>query len=451
MLSIIVPALNESESLPKLFDEISQVAAANSLDVEVIFIDDGSKDDSWQVIDRLAQQDERVSGIRFRRNFGKAAALTAGMRAARGSTIMMMDADLQDDPVEIPRFLARLEEGADVVNGWKENRLDPWHKVYPSKVFNWLAGKMTGLRLHDHNCGFKLFRAEVAAEIRIYGELHRFIPVLAHARGFDVAEIPVHHRKREFGYSKYGVKRFVRGLLDLVTVKFLTGYGQRPQHMLGAFGLFSFFLGLLGVAYLGVVWMMMVAWERCRVGSAPDDDERLQHTLARADRDATVVGVFDRRHPLGSAGEVAGVAGGIDRLQYRARQRHLQRQNADDIRADHHRNSAGTRAIGSGTERVIRPDQPANCSPTTDLGTVDLVTRMSDSSRRPGRPNSAREVRLCSVDTTSDDASNNASTTADMHHDSHSGLAVSQAICPCWAINPPTEISSVGEFACVKF
>ena len=257
MLSIIVPALNESESLPKLFDEISQVCEQNSLEVEVIFVDDGSKDDSWEVIDRLAQKDERVSGIRFRRNFGKAAALTAGMRAARGTTIMMMDADLQDDPAEIPRFLTRLEEGADVVNGWKENRLDPWHKVYPSKVFNWLAGKLTGLRLHDHNCGFKLFRSEVAAEIRIYGELHRFIPVLAHARGFEVAEIPVHHRKREFGHSKYGVKRFVRGLLDLLTVKFLTGYGQRPQHMLGAFGLFFFFLGLVGVTYLGVVWMMM--------------------------------------------------------------------------------------------------------------------------------------------------------------------------------------------------
>lgn len=272
MLSIIVPVLNESESLPKLFEEISTVAKDASLEFELIFIDDGSKDDSWDIVQKLSSEDERVSGIRFRRNFGKAAALTAGMRAASGQVIMMMDADLQDDPVEIPRFLAKLEEGYDVVNGWKENRLDPWHKVYPSKVFNWLVGKLTGLRLHDHNCGFKLFRSEVAAEIRIYGELHRFISVLAHSRGFEVAEIPVHHRKREFGHSKYGVKRFVRGLLDLLTVKFLTGYGQRPQHMLGTFGLAFILLGMLGMSYLGVTWLLMNVFntmEPVAIGTRP--------------------------------------------------------------------------------------------------------------------------------------------------------------------------------------
>ena len=209
MLSIMIPVLNESESLPQLYQEICDTSQQHNIDLEVIFIDDGSSDRSWEIISGLAAKDGRVSGIRFRRNFAKAAALTAGMRAARGSVIMMMDADLQDNPKEIPRFLEKLNEGYDVVNGWKERRLDPWHKVYPSKVFNWMIAKLTGLQLHDHNCGFKLFRKEVAAEIRIYGELHRFIPVLADARGFKVTEIPVHHRERQHGHSKYGVRRFL--------------------------------------------------------------------------------------------------------------------------------------------------------------------------------------------------------------------------------------------------
>lgn len=256
MLSIIVPVFNEEESLRELLREICESCEANSIEFEVIFIDDGSNDSSWNVIDDLAARDERVSGIRFRRNFAKAAALTAGMRAARGSSIMMMDADLQDDPAEIPQFLAKRDEGYDVVNGWKQRRLDPWHKVYPSKVFNWLVGRLTGLKLHDHNCGLKLFRSEVAREIRIYGELHRFIAVLAHARGFKVTEIPVNHRPRQHGHSKYGVRRFLRGFLDLLTVKFLTGFGQRPQHMLGAGGLFFLVLGFLGLGYLGVIWLL---------------------------------------------------------------------------------------------------------------------------------------------------------------------------------------------------
>ena len=257
MLSIIVPVLNEAESLPELYTEICESAEKNSIDLEIVFVDDGSRDESWIVIADLAKRDERVQGIRFRRNFGKAAALTAAMRAARGEYIMMMDADLQDDPAEIPRFMAKLGDGFDVVNGWKQKRLDPWHKVYPSKVFNWMIGRLTGLHLHDHNCGLKLFRAAVAREIRIYGELHRFIPVLAHARGFHVTEISVNHRERQFGHSKYGVRRFLRGLLDLITVKFLTGFGQRPQHMLGAFGLFFFGMGMLGLSWLALSWVLM--------------------------------------------------------------------------------------------------------------------------------------------------------------------------------------------------
>ena len=256
-LSILVPVLNEEESLAELVRQIDAVAGASGIDLEVVFVDDGSTDGSWPLIESLAKGDPRVSGIRFRRNFGKAAALTAGMQAACGDVLMTMDADLQDDPAEIPAFLAKLDDGFDVVNGWKRRRLDPWHKVYPSKVFNWLVGRLTGLRLHDHNCGLKAFRAEVADELDLYGELHRFVPVLAYARGFAVAELPVNHRPREFGHSKYGMRRFLRGFLDLLTVAFLTGYGQRPQHLLGAFGLVCFGIGVAGLGFLALLWLLM--------------------------------------------------------------------------------------------------------------------------------------------------------------------------------------------------
>lgn len=252
----MVPVFNEAGSLQELHREISTVCDANQISFELIFIDDGSTDASWSVISELITADDRVRGIRFRRNFAKAAALTAGMRAARGSLIMMMDADLQDDPVEIPKFLEKIKEGYDVVNGWKQRRLDPWHKVYPSKLFNKSVGWLTGLKLHDHNCGFKLFRAEVTREIRIYGELHRFIAVLADAKGFRVAELPVHHRARQHGQSKYGMRRFFRGFLDLLTVKFLTGFGQRPQHMLGAIGLVFLVIGFVGLNYLFFIWCL---------------------------------------------------------------------------------------------------------------------------------------------------------------------------------------------------
>lgn len=255
-LSLVIPMLNESESLLELTHEI--VAACEKADIsfEILFVDDGSTDDSWSIVREASKLDERVSGIRFRRNFGKAAALTAGMRAADGEYVMMMDADLQDDPAEIPKFIEKLESGFDVVNGWKQRRLDPWHKVYPSKVFNWMIGSLTGLKLHDHNCGLKLFRREVTHEVRIYGELHRFIPVLAHSRGFRVTELAVNHRERQFGHSKYGIRRFVRGFLDLLTVKFLTGFGTRPQHLLGSMGLLMFGLGAFGLSALGFVWLL---------------------------------------------------------------------------------------------------------------------------------------------------------------------------------------------------
>ncbi|MEX1229686.1 MAG: glycosyltransferase family 2 protein [Planctomycetaceae bacterium] len=272
MLSIVVPVLNEAASLRELHEEIQTACAAHQIDFELIFVDDGSTDDSWTIIKDLANNDRRVSSLRFRRNFGKAAALTAGLRMARGELCLMMDADLQDDPAEIPGMIAQLNSGYDVVNGWKKHRLDPWHKVYPSKVFNGLVGWLTGLKLHDHNCGLKLFRREVANEIKLYGELHRFIPVLAHARGFRVTEVAVHHRPRKHGHSKYGVRRFLRGFLDLLTVKFLTGFGQRPQHILGAFGLGFFLLGLCGASYLGLLWLMMNVGgviEKAPIGSRP--------------------------------------------------------------------------------------------------------------------------------------------------------------------------------------
>jgi glycosyltransferase involved in cell wall biosynthesis len=254
MLSIIVPVYDEQDSLETLHRQIVEAGAQLGEPIEIIFVDDGSKDGSWKVIGALAARDPAVSGVRFRRNFGKAAALTGGLRTAKGDLILTIDADLQDDPAEIPRMIARLREGFDVVNGWKQRRLDPWHKVYPSLVFNALVSTITGLKLHDHNCGLKMFRSEVAGEIRLYGELHRFIPVLAHARGFRVTELPVNHRPRRFGHSKYGVRRFARGFLDLLTVKFLTGFGERPQHILGGFGLLFFAIGFLGLSFLGAVW-----------------------------------------------------------------------------------------------------------------------------------------------------------------------------------------------------
>ena len=256
MLSTVIPVYNEAESLECLYRELDEVAAAAGYELDLIFVDDGSTDGSWEVISRLAAADRRVRGFRFRRNFGKAAALSAGFQAARGELVMTLDADLQDDPHEIPRFLAEMQRQLDVVSGWKQVRYDPWHKVWPSRVFNWMVSQLTGVKLHDHNCGMKCYRREIFREVRLYGELHRFVPVLAHARGFRVGEIAIAHRPRRFGHSKYGIRRFIRGFLDLLTVKFLTGFGQRPQHALGAFGLGCFVLGFSGLIYLAVYWLI---------------------------------------------------------------------------------------------------------------------------------------------------------------------------------------------------
>lgn len=254
MISVVIPALDEALSLEELHRELDEVARARGYELQIIIIDDGSTDGTWDVIDRLARQDSRVLGIRFRRNFGKAAALSAGFDAAVGEVIVTMDADLQDDPAELPSLLAKLEEGFDVVSGWKLPRHDPWHKVWPSRVFNALVSRMTGVRLHDHNCGLKCFRREVINEVRLYGELHRFVPVLAAARGFRVGEIVVQHRPRVSGRSKYGWSRIPKGLLDLLTVRFITRFGQRPQHWLGMGALASLALGIFGMGYLAIIW-----------------------------------------------------------------------------------------------------------------------------------------------------------------------------------------------------
>jgi glycosyltransferase involved in cell wall biosynthesis len=260
MISIVIPVFNEEESLAILYDEIAAGLRPTETGYEVLFVDDGSRDRSWEVIRDLADKHFQVRGLRFRRNFGKAAALSAGFAAATGDTVLTLDADLQDDPAEIPNFMQAMAHGHDVVSGWKKTRHDPWHKVWPSRVFNFFVSWLTGVKLHDHNCGMKCYRSEIFHEIRLYGELHRFIPVLAAARGFRVGELAIKHRPRRFGHSKYGVRRFVKGFLDLLTVKFLTGFSQRPQHVLGTAGLFSFVLGAAGLGWLLVTWFLRLWW-----------------------------------------------------------------------------------------------------------------------------------------------------------------------------------------------
>lgn len=260
-ISVVTPVLNEEASLPELHRRLREMADKEGYDLQVVFVDDGSTDGSWQVIRQLAAEHSQTEGIRFRRNFGKADALSAGFAAATAPIVVTIDADLQDDPSEIPSLIAQLGDGApgsgyDVASGWKIDRKDPWHKRWPSLVFNELVSRLTGVRLHDHNCGLKAYRREALEEIRLYGELHRFVPVLAAARGFRATEVRVRHFPREHGVSKYGVSRIVKGLLDLITVKFLTGYGERPQHVLGGVGLLGFGVGGLGLAYLAVRWVV---------------------------------------------------------------------------------------------------------------------------------------------------------------------------------------------------
>jgi len=246
LISFIIPVMNEEESLPELYRQITAEMQRLHRPFEIIFIDDGSTDDSWRVIGELAAGNpEGVLACRFRKNSGKADALAAGFRAARGQILFTLDADLQDDPKEIPRFLAKLGEGFDLVTGWKKTRHDPWHKVLPSRVFNALISRVLDVHLHDHNCGFKCYRAEVAKSVNLYGEMHRMVPALASTHGFRAAEIEVEHHARKFGQSKYGLKRFFRGFMDMQTVYFLKYYRERPLHFFGGIGAIALVLGAL--------------------------------------------------------------------------------------------------------------------------------------------------------------------------------------------------------------
>jgi len=256
-LSIVVPLFDEEESLRPLHQAICTVIEREGYSAEIIFIDDGSRDGSFNVIRELAEKDPHVRAVRFRRNFGKSAGLATGFRTATGEVIITMDADLQDDPEEFPRLLAKLDEGYDLVTGWKEVRHDPISKTWPSKVFNAVTSSMTGIHLHDFNCGLKAYRREVAESIRMKRGMHRFVPALAHWQGFRVAEIPVRHHPRRFGRSKFGGKRFIDGFLDLLTVILLTRYVSRPLHFFGWIGTFLMLGGFAieaYIAYLRVVY-----------------------------------------------------------------------------------------------------------------------------------------------------------------------------------------------------
>ena len=254
-LSIVIPALNEAEALPGLLDEIESACAAldPARDWEVVVVDDGSTDGTTELIERLAAKRPWLRGIRLRRNFGKSAALSAGIARSRGSTIISIDGDGQDDPSEIPALLGELDKGADLVSGWKRDRHDPAGRRLASRIFNRVTRRLSGLSIHDMNCGFKAYRGECARSLEIYGEMHRFIPVLAAQQGWRVAEVPVNHREREHGRSRFGTERFLRGALDLLTVVFLGRYQYRPLHLFGGVGLSLTLVGVLISIYLTIV------------------------------------------------------------------------------------------------------------------------------------------------------------------------------------------------------
>ncbi len=255
-ISVVIPVMNESESIPVLTDEILEVLQPLGKPFEIIYVDDGSRDRTPELIRSLCATDSRIQLIQFRKNFGKSAALSAGFDAARGDVIVTMDGDLQDVPAEIPKLLQALDEDTDLVSGWKHPRNDPITKRIPSGIFNAVVRKLTGITIHDFNCGFKVYRSEVTREIPLYGELHRYIPVLAHNRGFRVAETKVRHRSRRYGHSKFGGTRFARGFFDLITVLFLTQYTLRPLHFFGWFGVSTFSIGFLINSYLAILWFM---------------------------------------------------------------------------------------------------------------------------------------------------------------------------------------------------
>ena len=252
-LTIVVPVFNEVESLKRLHAELAPVM--EGMASEIIFVDDCSTEGSFEALRELHELDPRVRALRFRRNFGKTAALSAAFRLARGKRVVTIDADLQDDPAEILHLSSKLDEGYDLVSGWRSKRIDPWSKRLPSSIFNGIVRSLTGIHLHDFNCGLKMYRCEVTEDLRLYGELHRFIPVLANWRGFKVAEVPVNHRPRRFGRSKYGARRLMAGFLDFVQVLFLTSYMRSPLRLFGTVGLTVLAIGLIIMLYLVAIWL----------------------------------------------------------------------------------------------------------------------------------------------------------------------------------------------------
>ena len=253
-ISIVIPLLNEADSLRPLMEQIRETMAASGCRFEAIFIDDGSTDGSVQVLEELHDAHEEVKVIQFRRNFGKAAAYAAGFDMAAGRMIITMDADLQDDPAEIPRLIDKIDSGIDLVSGWKKKRFDPLSKTIPSRFFNWVTGRLSGIPIHDFNCGLKAFRREVVGDIKIYGELHRYIPVLAHLEGYRIDEIVVQHRPRRFGVTKYGWTRLLKGFLDLLTVMYLGRYIGRPLHLFGTIGIVLSALGVAVNGFIALLW-----------------------------------------------------------------------------------------------------------------------------------------------------------------------------------------------------
>ena len=255
-IAVIVPAFNESESLPELVDRIEEAVTGMGATWEAWIIDDGGSDGTFAVVEKLAAARPQVHGLSFARNFGKAAALAAGFVAASARIVITMDADLQDDPAEIPRLVARIEEGWDLVSGWKQDRKDGFIKNQTSRIFNWFASRMCGLKLHDFNCGLKAYRGEVTRRIKLYGEMHRYTPALAHLDGFRVTELPVAHFARKYGRTKYGLARFINGFLDLLTVYFLHARRTSPLHFFGRLGLVFLAIGGGISAYFLVWWLM---------------------------------------------------------------------------------------------------------------------------------------------------------------------------------------------------
>jgi glycosyltransferase involved in cell wall biosynthesis len=252
-LSIIIPVYNEEESLDELLEWIARVIKDQPIVYEVIMVDDGSSDRSWEKIEELSQSDHTLRAIRFRRNYGKAAALHSGFQAAEGRVVITMDADLQDSPDEIPELYRMISDGNwDLVSGWKKKRYDPITKKWPSKLFNWAARRYTGIRLHDFNCGLKAYTNELVKNIEVYGEMHRYIPLIAKQAGFTrIGEKVVVHQKRKYGVTKFGMERYIKGYLDLITILFISRFGKKPMHLFGTLGTLVFFVGFLAAAWLG--------------------------------------------------------------------------------------------------------------------------------------------------------------------------------------------------------